>query len=394
VSAPSGRVGAEAAPVPAAPTVRPPRGTTALELDPLAAISARGFLVVVTVVSLLCAFGLTATTVDQVTSWPLAIAALVALVAGHAWFLRSAFRFDLGVTSDRFAIAFALLAVATVLNSLSCLGGNIAVRDDWGLITIGLVLMAAAPFRTYGELGVYTAIATGMAGLLAVLHAFLSAGLDVPLLVTVLVALAPALALGLGSVAYARRLLLGIYAERLQQADARDGQIVELRQSFVDDDVMGEIGGLRTDIVPFLARIRLSGALTAEDRARAAALAQQLSTAITQTKSLDSLGDHVDLLVDESGLSLRLHEDDRATLRALLIALQDSPHTRPGSVILELLEGESDRFGSVRCASDDVRALRADVVPFIRMTRLMFRTASEQVAGDELVVHFDIDRLA
>jgi hypothetical protein len=375
-------------------SVRPPRGSTALELDPLGAISARGFLVVVALVSILCAVGLTITTADQVSSWPLAVVALLALAAGYAWFLRSAFRFDQGVTSDRFSISFALVAVATVLNSLSCLGSNIVVRDDWGLLTIGLVLMAAAPFRTYNELRAYTAVASAIAGLLAVLHGFASLGDGIPLPVTVLVAVAPALAMGLASVAYARQLLHGIYAERLQQADDRDAQIDELRRRFVDDDVVGEIGSLRSDVVPFLARVRSAGRLTAEDSARAAELAHTLSAAISASRMLDSLGDHVDLLVDESGLSLRMHEDDRATLRTLLVALQDSPHTRPGSVILELLEGESDRFGSVRCASDDVRALRADVTPFLRMTRLMFRSASEQVVGEELLVQFDIDRLA
>ncbi|MFB2586608.1 hypothetical protein [Herbiconiux liukaitaii] len=344
-------------------------------------------------VSVVCAVGLTLTTVDQVSSWPLAVAALVALLAGYAWFLRSTFRFDLGVTSDRYALSFALVAVAGVLNSLSYLGSNIVVRDDWGLLTLGLVLMAAAPFRTSGEIAIYTGVGAALAALLAVLHSFLSPGDGIPLPVTLAVAVAPALALGLGAVAYARRLLLGIYAERLEQAEARDRQIDELRREFVDDDVLGQVGSLRSEVVPFLAALRRSGELTAADTARAGELAHALHAAITETQSLDSLGAHVDLLVDESGLSLRLHEDDRATLRTLLIALQGSTHTRPGSVILELLEGESDRFGSVRCASSDVRALRADVIPFIRMTRLMFRTTSEQIVGDELLVHFDIDRL-
>lgn len=376
------------------PALRPPRGTTALELDPLAVISARGFLVVVAVVSLGCAVGLTLTTTEQISNWPLALAALLALALGYAWFIRSAFRFDLGVTSDRFATSYALVAVGTVLNSLSCLGSNAAVRDDWGLVTIGLVLMAAAPFRGYAEIGTYVAISTFIAGLLAVLHGFFSLTYGIPLPVTVLVAVAPALAMGLGSVAYARRLLLGIYAERLQQADERQQQFEQLRREYIDDDLIGGIGGLRDDIVPFLARVRVAGELGVDDRMRAAALARQLGAALDSTRLLDSLGAHVDVLVDESLLSLRLHEDDRATIRALLIALESSPLTRAGSIRLELLEGETDRFGIVRCASDDVRALRADVLPFIRMTRLMFRTTSEQVQQDELLVNFDIDRLA
>ena len=48
----------------------------------------------------------------------------------------------------------------------------------------------------------------------------------------------------------------------------------------------------------------------------------------------------------------------------------------------------------VRGSSDDVLWLRADVLPFIRMIRLMFPTASEQIAGEELLVHFDVPRLA
>ena len=374
--------------------VRAPRGTTALELDPLAAISARGFLVVVTAVSLLCAVGLTISTADQVSSWPLAVAAVLSLAAGFGLFIRAAFRFDVGVTSDRFAAAFALVAIATLLNSLSCLGTNAAVRDDWGFVTIGLVLVAAAPFRTYGELRTYTAIATAVATLLALLHELMSFNSQVPSTVVVLVAVAPTLALGLGSTAYAKRLVEEIYAERLEQAEAREAEFERLRREFIDEDVVGGIGPLREEIVPLLARLRQSGELTIDDRRRAGILARELQSAVTESLTADSLGDHVDRLIDESGLSPRLHEDDRATLRALLVALQGSEYTRPGSIVLELLEGESERFGMVRCSADDVRALRADVLPFIRMTRLMFRTATEQVAGDELLVHFDVDRLA
>ncbi|WP_382307732.1 hypothetical protein [Herbiconiux sp. UC225_62] len=376
--------------------LRPPRGLTALELDPLAAISARGFLVVVAAVALVCAIVLTLVTADQISSWPLAVLALVLLAAGFGWFIRSAFRFDLGVSNDRFAVSYALVAIATALNSLSCLGTNVLVRDDWGLVTIGLVLMAAAPFRTSAELGTYTAISAALAVLLAGLHWFTSFSPSIPLGVIVLVAVAPSLAFGLGSVGYARRLLLGIYAERLDQAENRERQFDELRRSFVDDDVVGSIGSLREEIVPFLARIRQSGALTVDDRVRAGVLAQTLQGAIAEARRADSLGDHVSALIDEAGLSPRLHEDDRATLRALLIALGNSEHTSPQGVTLELIEGEGedDRFGVVRCRADDVRALRADVLPFIRMARLMFRRAGEQVTDDTLLVQFDIDRLA
>ncbi len=373
--------------------LRPPAGTTALQLDPLASISARGFLLVVTAVSLLTAVGLTVVAADQVSSWPLAIAALVALAGGYAWFIRSAFRVDLGVTNDRFATAFALIAIATVLSSLSCIGTNLYIRDDWGLLTIGLAMMAAAPFRTSAELTGYTIVSTVLCTVLAVLHYFLSFENSLPVAVIVVVAVAPALALGLGSIAYARTLLRGIYAERLTQAEQREQQYEEVRSRFIDDDLMGEMGGLREEIVPFLARIRLSGTLSADDRARAGELAKNLQAAIAQTQQLDSLGDHVDVLIDESGLSPRLHEDDRATLRALLVALRSSQHTRPGSLILELVEGEEDRFGMVRCSSPDVRALRSDVLPFIRMTRLMLRSTSEEVQGEEMLVQFDIDRV-
>jgi len=208
------------------------------------------------------------------------------------------------------------------------------------------------------------------------------------------VAIAPALAMGLGAVAYARSLVLDIYAERIDQAEQRDDQLDRLRQEFVDDDVIGEVGGLRSDVVPFLARLRMAGTLTVEDRVTAGALATALHTALVRAGEADSLGDHVGVLVDESALSLRLHEDDRATIRALLAALEASPLTRPGSIVLELIEGEEDRFAMVRCSSDDVRGLRADVLPFIRMIRLMFPTASEQIAGEELLVHFDVPRLA
>lgn len=378
----------------AASAVRPPRGATALELDPLAAISARGFLVVLAAVAVLTAAGLTIVTADQVTSWPLSIGSLVALAGGFGWLIRSAFDFTQGLTSDRFATGFALVAVAAVLNSLSALGGNLVVRDDWGLITLALVLMAGAPFRASTELGFYTGISTALATVLALLHVFFSPLFPVPVAVTVLVAVAPVLAFGLGSVGYARTLLVGIYAERLAQAEARDQQFERLRQAFIDDDAIGAIGSVRTEVVPFLAALRTSGSLGPAERARAAELAARLQSDLATSRPADSLGDQVDALIDESGLSLRMHEDDRATIRAVLKALHESPKRTPGTLVLELLEGESERFGMIRCSSEDVRALRAETLPFLRMMRLMMSTATDEVAGDELLLHFDLQRLA
>ncbi|MFB2555349.1 hypothetical protein [Herbiconiux liangxiaofengii] len=376
------------------PPVLPPRGTTALDLDPLAVISARGFLIVVAAVSLVTAVGITLTTTEQVSSWPLAVAGLVALVAGYGWIIRCAFDFGQGLSSDRFVTGFALVAVATVLSSFGSLGSNSVVRDDWGLITLALVLMAAAPFRAYTELGFYTGISTALAAVLALLHVFFSPLQSVPVPVTVVVAAAPVLAFGLGAVGYARTLLIGIYGERLAQAEARDVQFESLRRAFIDDDGIGAVGDVRSDVVPYLARLRGAGELTADDRARAAELAASLQAAIAASRPVDSLGDLVDVLIDESGLSLRLHEDDRATIRSVLKALQESPHRRPGTLVFELLEGESDRFGMIRTSSDDVRALRTETLPFLRMMRLMMSTASDEVVGDELLLHFDLQRLA
>ncbi|MCS5713773.1 hypothetical protein NVV95_04310 [Herbiconiux sp. CPCC 205716] len=375
-------------------SVRAPRGTTALDFDPLAAISARGFLIVVATVCLVSAVALTVTTAAQTSSWPLAIGALVALAAGFGWFIRSAFDFTVGVSTDRFATVFALLAVATVLNSLGSLGSNLLVRDDWGLLTLALALMAAAPFRTAAELGLYTGISTALVTVLSLLHVFFSPLTPVPIAVIVLVAVAPVLALGLGAMGYARVLLAGIYAERLAQAEARDRQFDAQRQRFIDDDGVGSIGPLREEVVPFLARLRMAGELTVDDRLRAAELTARLQAAVDGSRPADSLGDQVDVFIDEAELSLRMHEDDRATIRAVLRELNQSPRRTPGTLVLELLEGEEDRFGIIRCSSADVRSLRAEVLPFIRMMRLMMSTASDEVAGDELLLHFDLQRLA
>lgn len=375
-------------------SVRAPRGSTALDFDPLAAISARGFLIVVAAVCLAAAVGLTVSTASQVSSWPLAIGSLVALAAGFGWFIRSALDFTVGVSSDRYATAFALLAVATVLNSLSSLGSNLLVRDDWGLLTLAFALMAAGPFRTSAELGLYTGISTALVTVLSLLHVFFSPLTAVPIVVIVLVACAPVLALGLGAMGYARVLLGGIYAERLAQAEARDRQFDTLRQQFIDDDGVGAIGPLRAEVVPFLARLRMTGELSVGDRGRAAELTALLQAAVDDARPIDSLGDQVDVFIDEAGLSLRMHEDDRATIRAVLRELRQSPRRTPGTLVLELLEGEEDRFGIIRCSSTDVRSLRAEVLPFIRMMRLMMSTASDEVAGDELLLHFDLQRLA
>lgn len=368
------------------PSPRPPWTVKAVDLDPLGSVTASRFAIMVGAVSLLCALGLTLATTAQISSWPLAVLAVVVLAAGYVWLVLRAFADGVGLTTGEAAVGYCLVAVSAVLSSISQLGSNVHIRDDWGLMAVGLVLVALAPFRSPRELVGYTVVSVSLATGLAVVSSLTGlASVDVvPSVPIVLIGVAPAVGFGAGSVAYARTLATRLYEETRAQEATRLTSTAAARRAYAADDVIGGIGALREKVVPLLARLDRAGAIEAEDVRRAGELADAFSLSLVEPRAPEPLSIHVGSLHDPDARLIALPENARAALRAFLVATAVSAHGTREGIRLQADAAAGDAVVVVR--SPDPRALRAEMMPYIRLMKLVLPGTEHTVVGRELRV--------
>lgn len=364
----------------------------AIDLDPIGSITASRFGIGVGVVSLGYAVAMTIETTPQISSWPLAITALVLLVAAYAWLIpRAIGGARPGLSGLDGAIAFGLVLLSAVLCTLSQLGVNQSVRDDWGLLVLGFVLVAFAPLRGPLEVLGYAITATVGAAVLAATSDLTGLGTAavVPTEVVLLVAIAPTCAIGAGAVAYARTLATGLDAVVRADDSARSVARSEAGRAFVADDVVEQIGALREGALPLLTRIDREGRVTEDDIALADRLARSLTAMLAAPAASDSLSLHVGELVDPDGMLSALDESARAALRSLLVGMAVSEHGARERIRLEIIDDETC---VVVASSDDPHALRDDVQPYLRLLKLVLRDVSGGVVDDAVRVTLPVRR--
>jgi hypothetical protein len=340
-------------------------------------------------VALSISLSLTASGREQLSLPPVGVVAILVLGACYVYFIRAADPFGPVISFARFQLFLGGVMLASVLNALSQAGSNELIRDDWGAACLGLALLLAAPYRRAAEIVWFTLQAVGLTFILAVLQN-LSSSTTIALSILALTAATPAIAIGLGSAAYARSLIASLVEERrvaaVERAHHESGVLAHLAET----DAMGELGSLRRDVVPFLARLAESRTFLPGDAGRAAELASALRRAIVERLSQGTLADAVDRYSDDDRVAAGLDDRQSAALRALIGAMGDfyGASARPE---LRFERRETDARGSIRFAVASGASSSGAVTPFLRMVRLVFDRVEVIAAEDALLVTFCFD---
>ena len=250
-------------------------------------------------------------------------------------------------------IVVVVLAVTSLaLGQASTWGRNELIQDDFGLVAIGLFLLAMAPYRPGGEIVISGTLAALVVGLLAFGQSeFLS--VTVPPGIYIIVAVTQVLAPALSGAAYSRRVVKSIKA---WQTDARraivtrteeDRELIEL--SVVEQ----RLGQLRVDVLPFLHELLAAGQLSEADVERAGVLADAvrssliaeinatwLDAAVARERvRLVSQGVSPLLVVaDPEHRAEQFTADQRAATAALISALCAAPGFDPGSLVVQVTD--------------------------------------------------------
>lgn len=358
---------------------RQPRYITPLDLDPTGRVTAYYVTKAVGLVSIAAAIGLTINPSGyaQLANPAMAALSIVILVGAFTAYAVMAHPRGGTLTRLRFQIFYLLVIAASVISALSQSGSNQLARDDWGPICLGLALLVCAAYRSSYEILWFTVQGVLASGILATFQA-LSSEITVSGVIVIVVAIVPSAALGLAAAAYSRALVAGLTGLRKKESEARSAHDDELRQRLHDENSVGELGALRSEIVPFLERLSVHGQMTPDDSKRAIELSTGLRLAIVERLSNDPLAGLVSRFSDAEGTVRSLTEHQRAALRALIVAAASVGGIEQESLSLTLSPG-ADRVmgarGSVAFSGGDTDRIRAALQPFVRMLRFVFGEA-------------------
>lgn len=380
---------------------------TVQQLDPLGILSGLRLTIVGAALALLYAVVATARDVDAITRPAVATAAVLALaVAGAALALGSNPRFA-PFTRNRLVFVLAVALLAHALSAFATWRQNDFVRDDWGPVAMGILLLAAAPFRPWPEilrLGV-TAAAVVAALTVVQLPYFVS---DAPPIVLVAAAITPVLGMTAASATFCRVLVGSVQEWDGRAARAREADVGRVREGMARSVQQDRVTILNRDVVPFLTEVLGRNAISEEDHERARMIADSIRGVMISEAGRSWLEDLLrqhrqDALLagivqepqvsDPQRVADLMDVEQRSALRALLADLLGTPALQRGSVHVRLTATgrRCDVELSAVLALSRRRARRL-VSPYLAVFRTAFDGVRVQRTGQELVLRFSYAR--
>lgn len=369
------------------------------QLDPLGALTSQPITLAAAAGLPLFAATMTWFNRFDVDSWPLAVAALLAIAACGATLARFSNPLRAPFTLLKHSIVTGLAVVAYLLSAASMWDTNRYIRDDWGTIAIGVVLLSLSQYRPPKEIastGLVLALFVGVVAL-AQAHSFVT---GVAPIVYAVVAMAPVLALSLASAGFGRVLVESLDNWR-HRAERAASLFTTENSDWVARSVQQDrVTILNQDVVPFFAEVLQRGEITAADRERALAISdavRAIMVAEADRSWLDIIARQAAgadaEVVDPDRLAPAMSTDQRTALRATIVALCGHPAFDPQG-----FRAEIQRNGAVCRAVLDLRmsagdsGIRAEIAPYLAVMRIMFSDVKVELASTTLTLRFSYEQ--
>ncbi|TBN55443.1 hypothetical protein EYE40_14650 [Glaciihabitans arcticus] len=357
---------------------------TPQSLDPLGGITARLVVIAAGIFAIVTAVVMSVVGASQISSIPLALAAILVLVATVGFFVRatSAFRPPFNLASH--FVVFGGSLVAVLLNALSQWGTNTYVRDDWGPVAMAIVIFSLGSYRAWPELlgsALFSAVA------LAVIAVAESGSLTtpVPTAVYALAAATPVLASGVAAAAFSAT-LVGILVAWRAGLDAEKPAPLASSGVLADAAASSHLGYLHGEVIPFLESIVESGAISDRDGPRARSLSAELRALMVLDAEQSWAEQLVDSLDDPDRIAQRLSPGQRGSLRALVAHLRGAENSVSGSIALAMTPGGGELTARIAPGSNP----RVRLAPFVAVARGIFPTAIGEFTGTEFCLRFTL----
>ncbi len=368
---------------------------TRQQLDPVGALPTR-------IISVLFAGGafaygvaMTLRSTTQIVNPTLAVLAL-------AWLAAAAITVGVASAPSRAPftqsthVAVQLLALGSIaLSAASQWGSNTFIQDDFGAISLGLLVLAMGVYRPARELasiGTLSAICVGFITLIQVPHFAAHA----PAASFVLVAMTPVLSLTFGSAAFSHHLVgeLERWQQRSEESVAKATS--RLTTGITESVRQDRLTILDREVFPFFNEILSKEAISHDDRQRARSIAESIRALMVAEADRTWLevvagedgvrpDDMHRSVVDAAGRATKMVPAQRTVLRAFIVALRED-ETFVAKSLKVTVSGKNETSHGLLVASfhRGSHDPRDNFAPYFAVMRIVFT---------DVVIDFDYDKL-
>jgi len=378
-----------------------PRGVTAQQLDPAGTRGTHLLTVVLASIALVWAVGFS---LASLTTGAEPVAALIALVLlGLAsGVVVAATRPGAGALGARSHLAIhALVLAGFALAARSTWSTGDFGRDQWVALSLGIILVAVAPYRPSRELVAAGTVSALVMGAVTFSQAVVRESATPPLALAV-VTLVGVLALGYGAAMYSSRTIVALLRWHRRADVVAEALADELRVGIARSVQHDRVTILNTDVVPFFRDVLGRDTLTLADahRARGIALAIRsvmvadadrtwLEAVVQQVGPPDRAAIDVD---DRELLATKMTAHQRTALRAHVVALGDDRRVTEGSSISIASDGARCVGALVVPTQRSDYAMRSRYAPIHAVMRVAFDSVAVQFLYPHLIVRFTYER--
>lgn len=372
---------------------------TRQQLDPVGAIPTRVFALVLASGAFVYGVVMTLLTTDQISQPLLAVLALAwlagaALTVGLA---SSSLRAPFTSTTHMVVQLLALGAIA--LSAASQSGANKYIQDDFGSVSLGLLILSMGMYRPAMELasvGVLSAIFVGFITLLKVPDLMTEA----PHAAFVLVGMTPVLALSIAAAAYSGRLVAELEKWQSRATLSLSTATNSLTDGIVESVRQDRVRILDREVFPFFTSILSNDTVTESDRARARQIADSIRSLMVAEADRTWLevvaGDDGVMpddmhrsVVDVGGRATAMLASQRTVLRAFVSALQDDGSIVPGSIKVVITGTKVVNRGTLVASLHGTEYNpRVTYGPYFAVMRIVFAELQIEYEQGKLTVRF------
>lgn len=375
---------------------------TRQQLDPVGTLSTRVFAIVLALLSMVYAVSSVIRTTDQIVDPVLAVLALVWLGGAAITVIVASSPRRAPFTASTHLVVQILTLASIVFSSASQWGTNTSLQDDFGSVSLGLLIVAMGVYRPARELASFGTVAAIFIGFIALLSV---PGLDsdTPAASFVLASVAPVLSLAYAAAAYSGRLVREL--ERWEERAATSVATVATRLAGgIEESVRQDrLKILDREVFPFLDSILRKETLAETDRAQARAIADSIRELMVAEADLTWLevvardeGITPDEMrrsvVDDQGRATRMVAGQRTVLRAFISDVRRYEKFVPHSMKVTITGGRKVNHGvlsaRLRKDADDPEDTFA---PYFAVMRIVFPEMSVNYRGNELTLRFSYE---
>jgi len=291
---------------------------------------------------------------------------------------------------------------ASAFELASVWGDGAFIRNGWGPLALGLMMLAMGPYRPARELVAAGSFASIFVGFMVVLRGG-SLGHEFPDLAVVAVTVLPILALTYAAAAHSNTLILAL--ERWQRKMQRPGRVVSR------DDEDGIARSVQQDrvtilnraVLPFFLEMIEKPAVSNADRERARDIAASFRRVMVEEVDRSWLEHALEQLSrgapgtptvrDDDHVAVLMTYDQRTAVRAFLAALYSVEARDPDFITIELFrDGSLCRFAMVAELEIADFALRSRFSPYFAVLRVVFPDLRLEYRAGVLTLSFSYEQ--